>query len=113
MSGGVFDAAAVIVASAGGSEAGGSEAGGPDSGTGETRGARFADGMVGPVGGAGGCGDATGASGTSSAGVAGAGPGVAGNDVSASESASAVLSRCHRLGRVAAWSVMPASGDMT
>ena len=61
MLGVVAGAAAVIVVSAGWSEAGG-----PDSGTGETRGAAFAGGSVGPVGGtcAGGSGDTTGASGT-------------------------------------------------
>jgi len=109
MSGGVFGAAVVIVALAGGADAGG-----PDSDSGERRGAPFADGMVGPIGGAGGCGDATGTPGISSAGVAGTGPGVAGNDdVSALVSVSAVLMRCHRLGSLAWGSMMPASGDMT
>ena len=91
----------------------GSDAGGPDSGSGETRGASFVHSLVSAVGGAGGCGDATGASGAASAGTAGTAWGVAGNDVSALVSASAVLMRCHRLGRVAAGSVMPASGDMS
>src|SRR5271170_4096004 len=101
--------AAVIAASAGDSDAGE-----PDCGSGERRGASFADGL-GPVGGtcAGGWDDATGASGAASAGTAGTAWGVAGNDVSALVSASAVLMRCHRLGRVAAGSVMPASGDMS
>jgi hypothetical protein len=96
--------AAVIAASAGDSDAGG-----PDRGSVERRGASFADGL-GPVGGTcAECGDATGASGAGTAGTTAWG--VAGNDVSALVSASAVLMRCHRLGRVAAGSVMPASGD--
>jgi hypothetical protein len=109
MSGGVWGAAAVIVASAGWSDAGE-----PDGVAGGVGGAAFADELVGPVGGecAGGCGDRTGASGTTSVGVAGAASGVAGNEVSALMSPSAELSRCHRLGRVEARSVMSASGDM-
>ena len=110
MSGVVCGAGAVIAASAGGSGAGE-----PDSGLGATRGVSFADGMMGLVGRActGGCVDSAGASGTASAGVAGTASGVAGADVSALASPSAVFSRCHRLGSVAAGSVMPASGDMT
>jgi len=106
---GLVSGAAMIVASVGRPEAGG-----PDSGTGDTGGVAFAGGL-GTVGGActGGCGGTTGASSTASAGVAGAACGVAGNDVSALVSASAVLMRCHRLGSVAAGSVVPASGDMT
>jgi len=46
MSGVVWGAGAVIVAAAGCSDAGG-----PDSGTGDRRGASFADGLVGAVGG--------------------------------------------------------------
>jgi len=61
----------------------------------------------------GGCGGTAGASGTASVGVAGTASGVAANDVSALVSASTVFSRCHRLGSVAAGSVMPDSGDMT
>ena len=95
--------------------AGWSEAGGLDGGTGDTCGASFAEGMMGPVGGACTCGcvDEAGASGSVSAGAAGTGSGVAGNVVSALVSLRAVLSRCHRLGSVAAGFVMPASGDMT
>jgi len=99
---------AVIVASFGWSDAGG-----PDSGSGARRGASFADGLVGAVGGAGGCGDATGASGTAPVGVADTAFGVAGNEVSALVSASAVFSRCKRAESVAAGFVMSASGDMS
>jgi len=84
-------------------------AGGPDCGSGERRGAAFADGLVDA---AGGCGDATNASGPVSAGTAGTGWGVVGNDVSALVSASAAFSRCHRLGSIASRSVIPASGEM-
>jgi len=105
MSGGGLGAAAVIVASARWSDAVGL-----DTTPADTRGASFADG---PVGGVAGCGDATGASGTASAGVAGTACGVVDKDVSALVSASAVLMRHHRLGNIAAGSVMPASGDMT
>jgi len=91
-----------------------SDAGGPDNGSGEGRGAPFVHSVVGAVGGAGGCGDATGASvGIESVGVADTGCGVVDKDVSALVSPSAVLMRCHRLGRIAWGSVMPASGDIS
>jgi hypothetical protein len=88
-----------------------SDAGGPDNGSGEGRGAPF---VHSAVGGADGCGDATGASvGIESVGVADTGCGVVDKDVSALVSPSAVLMRCHRLGRIAWGSVMPASGDIS
>ena len=88
-----------------------SDAGGPDNGSGEGRGAPFVHSVVGAVGGAGGCGDATGASvGIESVGVADTGCGVVDKDVSALVSPSAVLMRCHRLGRIAWGSVMPRLG---
>jgi len=106
MSGEIRGAAAVIVASPGWPDAGGT-----DGGTGDTRGASFASPC--PVGGAGGCGDTTGASGTASAGAAGTASGVAGDELSTLVSPRAVLSRCHRSGRTAWGSLVPASGDMT
>jgi len=96
MSGEVRGAAAVIGASDGGSD--------------EGRGPSFVHSLA---GGAGGCGDASDASGNASAGAAGTASGVAGNEVSALVSPSAVLSRCQRLGRTAWGSLMPVSGDMT
>jgi len=110
MCGVVLGAGAQIAASGGGSDAGR-----PDSGSGERRGASFADGVVGTVVSAfaGDCGGAPGASGTSSAGVAGTGCGVVDKHVSASVSPGAAFSRCRRSGSFAAGSVMPASGDMS
>jgi len=96
MSGVVWGAAAMIVASAGRSNAGG-----PDSGTGDRRGASSADELCGPVGEecATGCGDRSGTCGTASVVVAGAASGVVGNEVAALVSASAVLRPVPQVGK--------------